>query len=59
MPRYSTRPRASDWFDNDGPLIPDCNVDEHVARFTGLLDASGEEIWCEPRPIGFGRDGEW
>jgi hypothetical protein len=40
-------------------MIPGCDVDEHVSRFTGLLDARGEEIWCEPRPIGFGRDEEW
>lgn len=56
-----TRPKARGWiedprFDDDAPLIPGCDVDEHVARFTGLLDARGEEIWIEPRQIGFGSD---
>lgn len=35
------------------------SVDEHVPTFTGLLDAQGEEIWREPRSIGFGRRDEW
>jgi hypothetical protein len=58
MPRYVTRPKARGWiedprYDDDKPLIPGCDVPEHVATFTGLLDASGEEIWIEPRSIGF------
>ena len=35
------------------------DVAEHVPTFTGLLDATGEEIWREPRAIGFGRRDEW
>lgn len=34
-------------------------VDEHVPTFTGLLGARGEEIWREPRSIGFGKRGDW
>jgi hypothetical protein len=60
--RYFSRPRAikprCDW-DDDVPLIPSIDVPEHEERFTGLLDGRGEEIWCAPRPIGFGRDKEW
>lgn len=62
MPRY--RVKARGWiedprFAEDSPLIPGCDVDEHVPTFTGLLDPNGDEIWRDPRPIGFGRDGEW
>lgn len=35
------------------------SVDDHVPTFTGLLDANGEEIWKEPRAIGFGRREDW
>jgi hypothetical protein len=62
MSRYTKRPRAwvaDQTFDNEFPLVADISVDEHVATFTGLLDADGDEIWIEPRPIGFGRDEEW
>jgi len=37
----------------------DVSVCDHEAVYTGLLDADGDEIWREPNPIGFGRDGEW
>lgn len=63
MSRYRTRPKAGwiedDRYDGDESLIPGCDVDEHVSRFTGLLDESGNEIWIDPRPIGFGRDDDW
>ena len=35
------------------------SVADHEPTFTGLLDASGEEIWREPRAVGFGKRGEW
>lgn len=31
-------------------------VFEHGATFTGLVDASGDELWRLPNPIGFCRD---
>jgi len=62
MTRYIKRPRS--WvsdplFSEDAGLVPDLTVDEHVPRFTGLLDAAGDEIWKQPRPAGFDRDEEW
>jgi len=65
MPRYFVRrapAKASLYVENDHygraqDHTP--TVDEHVPTFTGLLDASGKEIWREPRSIGFGRRGEW
>ena len=69
MSRYFTRPKSApratykphicedEWYTD--PLVPHIDVPEHEASFTGLLDASGEEIWRGPRPVGFGRDGEW
>lgn len=42
---------------NENP--PYIEVPDHEARNTGILDANGDAIWCGPRPIGFGRDGEW
>lgn len=63
MSRYTKRPRAwvgiEDETYGEQALVADISVDEHVATFTGLLDANGDEIWIEPRPIGFGRDDEW
>ena len=47
-----------DW-DDDVPLLPSLEVSDHEAAFTGLLDERGDEIWRQPRPIGFGRDREW
>jgi hypothetical protein len=64
--RYFTRPRSDcappgsaedTWFTD--PLLPNVDVPEHEASFTGLLDAKGEEIWRGPNPMGFGRDNEW
>ena len=63
MPRYFARPKAiaaeDDCVFEENSLTPDVSVDEHVAIFTGLLDAKGEEIWRAPNPVGFGRDDEW
>jgi hypothetical protein len=65
MPRYFVRRapvRASLYVENDHygrPQDHTLTVDEHVPTFTGILDASGEEIWREPRSIGFGRRNEW
>lgn len=62
MTRYSKRPRSqrirAEW-DDDVPLVPSLDVPDHEATFTGLLDADGDEIWREPRPVGFGRDNDW
>ena len=63
MSRSFTRPRAlwvSDELDEparEGDLS--ISVPDHEARFTGLLDAQGEEIWEAPRAMGFGRRDEW
>jgi hypothetical protein len=66
MSRYFSRPRAEGtlpgsaedtWFTD--PLLPSVDVPEHKPSFTGLLDSKGKEIWRSPRPMGFGRDGEW
>ena len=60
MSRYYTRPQAkralwvSDTFDEDTrPQDIRVEVPDHEARFTGLLDANGDEIWQAPRGIGF------
>lgn len=61
MARYakaSIRPRA-DWFNDDGPLVPQISVDDNEAVDTGLIWATGEPIMRLPNPIGFGRDEEW
>jgi hypothetical protein len=63
--RYFTRrapARATLFVENDHygkpqEVMP--SVDEHVPTFTGLLDRDGDEIWREPRAIGFGRRDEW
>jgi len=62
MRYFTRRPKATveiedDWYTD--PLIPNVDVPEHEAAFTGLLDAKGEEIWRGPNPMGFGRDWEW
>jgi len=65
MPRYFVRRApvtASLYVENEHygrpqnhmPTVPD-----HEPTFTGLLDPSGEEIWREPRSIGFGRRDDW
>jgi hypothetical protein len=58
--RYFSRARRvrSEWIDDD-PLLPSLSVPEHEEAFTGLLDSNGDEIWRQPRPVGFGRDKEW
>lgn len=35
------------------------DVPEHEPTPTGILTADGKMILRAPRPIGFGRDGEW
>lgn len=64
MSRYFTRARKALWVSDDfdepakaADHVP--SVPDHEARFTGLLDAHGEEIWEAPRAIGFGRRSEW
>lgn len=57
-PKAAIRPRA-DWYDNDGPMIPHLEVDDHEPVDTGLLDVSGNCIMRSPNPMGFGRDDEW
>lgn len=49
------KPARADWDDPnaDLPLIPSLTVDDTPARFTGLLDASGAEIWEAPDSPGF------
>jgi hypothetical protein len=63
MPRYVSRPRSAvaedDCVFDENPLLPAVSVDDHEAVFTGLLDATGDEIWRAPNPMGFGRDGDW
>ena len=51
----SHRPRSFD-IDDDAPLLPSLEAPDHEAAFTGLLDARGEEIWINPRGMGFGVD---
>jgi hypothetical protein len=48
----SRKTRADDYYYDPtaGVTIEVC---DHEPRFTGLLDADGNEIWCEPNPIGF------
>lgn len=65
MSRYFVRRapvRASLYVENDHygrPQDITPTVSDHEPTFTGLLDATGEEIWRAPRSIGFGRRGEW
>jgi hypothetical protein len=49
------------WYfaDDDAPLLPCCEVDDHEAVDTGLIWETGEPILRLPNPIGFGRDEEW
>jgi hypothetical protein len=65
--RYFTQPRADKplfvetplWSEDRQSFLPDLDVPDHKPRDTGLLDQSGNPIMRGPRPIGFGRDGEW
>lgn len=65
MSRYFTRRtpvKATLYVENDHfgrPQDHMPSVADHEPTFTGLLDAQGEEIWREPRSIGFGRREEW
>lgn len=63
MPRYTIRPQAGGWIEDDTSFyesdIPYIEVPEHYAVFTGLIDAKGNEIWREPNPMGFGKDEDW
>jgi hypothetical protein len=60
MSRYfvQRQPERAYWYDN-GPLLPDIGVPEHVATDTGLVDKRGDPIMRAPRPVGFGRMEEW
>ena len=61
MARYfvqQKQPETGYWYDN-GPLLPDLGVPEHVPTDTGLVDMQGRPIMRAPRPVGFGRDREW
>jgi hypothetical protein len=55
--RYFTAPRAkrprAEWWDDQGPLLPNLHVPDHEAADTGLLDADGNTIWRAPNPMGF------
>ena len=63
MSRYTIRrPIKALWVDDcvhvsSQSHVPD--VPDHEATPTGLLDKDGNEIWRQPRAIGFGRRGEW
>lgn len=62
MPRYFAKPKAwveDDLYEDDYVPSESVQVCDHEATFTGLLDASGDEIWRAPNPIGFGRDEDW
>lgn len=62
MSRYFTRARGpvrADWWYDNGPLLPNMDVPEHIDTDTGLVDSNGETIWRAPNPVGFGRDSEW
>ncbi len=64
MARYITRAAKPLYIEtplwgNDESLKPALAVTDHRPTFTGLLDASGDEIWKAPNPMGFGRDEEW
>lgn len=73
MSRYFTRVRVEDsngWAIHPGnPYMTTApqaderpeyvDVPDHTAIPTGILTVDGEMIMRAPRPIGFGRDGEW
>jgi hypothetical protein len=58
MTRYTTRrPVRLFYVEDDTYSEPSSvglpEVPDHVATFTGLIDADGREIWRSPDPIGF------
>ena len=63
MSRYFTRPKAaarSFWVEDECDNYSNrdnIEVPDHVATFTGLLDANGDDIWRAPNPIGFSFEG--
>lgn len=73
MPRYSICSRVENrdgWAISPGnpymTVTPQADerpeyvdVSDHVASPTGILNADGEMIMRDPRPIGFGRDEDW
>jgi hypothetical protein len=46
-------------FADEGPMLPNIDVDSSECADTGLIWGDGSVIWRAPNPIGFGRDGEW
>lgn len=56
MARYTIgrarKPRA-DWIDDDGPMIPNIEVDSFEEVDTGLIALTGEPIMRVPYSIGF------
>ena len=64
MSRYFVRPKSykplqveDDWYHD--PMIPSITTCDHEPVDTGLLDSNGDPIMRAPRPVGFGRDGDW
>lgn len=59
MARYFIRPQANrlwvedEIFSNEGALVPNLSVSDHIATDTGLLDAKGDCIMRAPNPVGF------
>lgn len=57
MPRYASRPVASDYWDAD--YLPEGETHgrevyvENDDRPTGILDARGDMIWRLKEPVGF------
>ncbi len=64
MSRYFLNPKADGWegdYDHwsedwEKSHNPSLDVSDHVAKFTGLYDATGSKIYKEPRTVGFGRN---
>lgn len=50
---------TSEWWMDQGPLIPALNVDGPKEVDTKLVDRHGNKIMRLQPPIGFGRDEEW
>jgi len=58
MTRYTTRHTPRSFYVEDDVYSEPSSagvpvVSDHVATYTGLVDASGGEIWRSPDPIGF------